>query len=73
MKSVIRCGARTRKRTPCQMKVVPGKARCRLHGGLNTGPKRQEGRMRIAEAQKKRWAKHRESFSKRRSEPNLHG
>jgi hypothetical protein len=29
--------------------------RCRLHGGLSTGPKTQEGRERIAEAQRQRW------------------
>lgn len=28
-----RCGARTRKGTPCQAPAVTGKARCRMHGG----------------------------------------
>ncbi|MGI3185019.1 HGGxSTG domain-containing protein [Nioella aestuarii] len=32
-----------------------GKQRCRMHGGLSTGPKTVEGRARIAEAQKLRW------------------
>ena len=31
--------------------------RCRLHGGLSTGPKTPEGRARIAEAQRRRWAR----------------
>jgi hypothetical protein len=50
-----RCGAKTRQATPCQIKVVTGKNRCRLHGGLSTGPKTAEGRQRIREAQRKRW------------------
>src|SRR2546423_11633921 len=28
-----RCGARTRKQTPCQSSPVRGKTRCRMHGG----------------------------------------
>lgn len=28
-----RCGARTRKGTPCQAPAVAGKKRCRMHGG----------------------------------------
>ena len=52
-----KCEARTRRGTPCHMVVVPGKVRCRLHGGLSTGPKTAEGKARIAEAQRKRWNK----------------
>lgn len=51
-----RCGAKTRKGTPCERKPVPGRERCLNHGGCSTGPKTQAGRQRIAEAQKKRWA-----------------
>ncbi|MEO0570041.1 MAG: HGGxSTG domain-containing protein [Pseudomonadota bacterium] len=43
------CGAKTRRGTYCEMMPVPGKKRCRLHGGLSTGPKTEEGRRRIAE------------------------
>lgn len=50
------CGARTRKGTPCRCKPIPGKRRCKFHGGLSTGPKTTEGRERIAEAQRRRWA-----------------
>lgn len=32
-----RCGARTRKGTPCRSPVVRGRARCRMHGGTNPG------------------------------------
>ena len=51
-----KCGAKTRKGTPCQMRPIPWSRRCRLHGGLSTGPKTAEGRARIAEAQRRRWA-----------------
>jgi hypothetical protein len=48
------CGARTRKGTTC---IAPAKAngRCRMHGGLSTGPNSEEGRKRIAEATTRRW------------------
>jgi hypothetical protein len=42
------------------MRVEFGKARCRLHGGLSTGPKTEAGRARIAEAQRRRWRDYRE-------------
>ena len=49
-----RCGALCRTGEPCQMRVVKGKKRCRLHGGLSTGPKTAEGRARIAESNRRR-------------------
>jgi transcriptional regulator with XRE-family HTH domain len=52
------CAAKTRKGTPCKAKSEPGKKRCRFHGGLSTGPKTEEGRRRIAEAQRSRWLKY---------------
>jgi uncharacterized protein YjcR len=33
MRASARCGARTRKGTPCQAPAVSGKTRCRMHGG----------------------------------------
>ena len=45
-----RCGAKTRKGTACQNPPLTGKVRCRLHGGLSTGPKTPEGKARIAAA-----------------------
>ena len=39
-----RCEARTRKGTACQNPPIKGKSRCRLHGGLSTGPKTPEGK-----------------------------
>lgn len=60
------CGARTRAGGSCAMRLEPGSHRCRLHGGKSTGPKTAEGRARIAEAQRRRWAI-------RRGEPVLTG
>jgi hypothetical protein len=53
------CGARTRRGTPCQCKAIETKRgawRCRLHGGKATGPTTPEGRERISEALRQRWA-----------------
>lgn len=54
-----RCGARTRSRNgaPCQCKVVPGRTRCRLHGGLSTGPRTPEGKARCAEGVRRHFAR----------------
>jgi hypothetical protein len=54
------CGAVTRGGSACKAKAVPGKRRCRLHGGLSTGPKTQTGREAIAESNRRR-AKSKES------------
>lgn len=53
-----RCGAKTRNSRLCQAPVIPGKRRCRLHGGASTGPRTSQGRERIAEAQRRRWQKY---------------
>jgi hypothetical protein len=44
-----RCGARTRAATPCRSPAM-GNGRCRLHGGLSTGPTSPEGLARIVAA-----------------------
>ncbi len=49
------CEAKTRRGTACRQRPLKGKRRCRLHGGLSTGPRTMEGRARIAEAQRERW------------------
>src|SRR3954471_8604782 len=45
-----RCGARTRRGTPCRGLAVRNRRRCRMHGGLSTGPRTAGGleRMRAA-------------------------
>jgi len=44
-----RCGARTRAGTCCRQPAMKN-GRCRLHGGLSTGPRTPEGRVRCAAA-----------------------
>ena len=53
------CEAKTRHGTACRKRPLRGKRRCRLHGGLSTGPRTAAGRARIAEAQRARWRIHR--------------
>lgn len=45
MRNKIKCGAKTRKGTPCQAKALTN-GRCRNHGGLSTGPRTAEGKAR---------------------------
>ena len=46
----IRCLAKTRRGTKCQRAAYKHNGRCRLHGGLSTGARTQEGLQRISEA-----------------------
>jgi hypothetical protein len=47
-----RCGAKTRKGTPCRSAAMPN-GRCRMHGGCSTGAKTAEGIERIRKARTK--------------------
>ena len=50
------CGAYARSTgKPCQAKALAN-GRCRLHGGLSTGPRTEAGRKRIGEAARTRLA-----------------
>lgn len=56
-----KCGAMTRKGTPCQAPAVwlagepaPRNGRCRMHGGLSTGPKTEAGKEAIRESNRRR-------------------
>jgi hypothetical protein len=42
------CGAKTRAGTACKRKDLYTCGRCRLHGGLSTGPVTEEGKRRSA-------------------------
>ena len=43
------CGAKTRAGTPCKRKdLYGGNGRCRLHGGLSTGPRTKRGKRKSA-------------------------
>ena len=45
-----RCGAKTRKDTPCQRPAYKRNGRCSLHGGKSTGPKTEDGLARLTAA-----------------------
>ncbi len=54
MMDKVRCGAFARTTgNPCKAKALPN-GRCKLHGGMSTGPKSPEGRQAIAVATKTR-------------------
>jgi hypothetical protein len=57
LKHLPRCNAwaRTRRRH-CRAKVVPGKTRCRFHGGMSTGPRTPGGKARRSAHVKAEWA-----------------
>jgi len=45
----VTCGAKTRKGTFCKRLDLAINGRCRLHGGLSTGPRTMEGKQRSAQ------------------------
>lgn len=58
------CGAHARSTgSPCKAKALPN-GRCKLHGGMSTGPKTPEGRQAIAVATKARMYDHQLQKSK---------
>lgn len=67
-----RCGARCRDGHSCQARATMDaesgcyvrNGRCRLHGGLSTGPRTEAGRERIAAAARQRWARARQAAGK---------
>jgi len=50
-----RCGAKTRKGTPCRCRGFGRGGRCKLHGGMSTGPKTAEGLKRTVAALQAGW------------------
>jgi transcriptional regulator with XRE-family HTH domain len=68
----VRCGAKTRKGTPCAALSLPNKRRCKFHGGMSTGPKTPEGRERIAQAQRARWERAKTMESNGESQNSKH-
>ena len=64
----LRCGARTRSadRHPCRAHPVKGKRRCRMHGGLSTGPRTPEGLERSRRANWKHGRYSREALEAKR-------
>lgn len=44
----VRCGGKRRRDgKPCEALSVPGRRRCRWHGGMSTGPKTPEGKAKV--------------------------
>jgi hypothetical protein len=66
----VRCGAKTRAGHPCgRYAMVNG--RCRMHGGLSTGPRTPEG---LERSRKARWKHGRcsaEAIAKRRENSQI--
>lgn len=48
------CGAKTRAGTPCKQKGIYDNGRCKLHGGLSTGPRTKRGKKKSSLNWKKR-------------------
>ena len=48
-----RCGAKTRRGTPCHRPARLPVGRCKLHGGASTGPRTKYGLARLTEARTK--------------------
>ena len=42
------CGARTRAGTPCKRRDIYLSGRCKLHGGLSSGPKTEAGKVKAS-------------------------
>ena len=47
------CGATTRRGTPCRRKDIGAGGRCKLHGGMSTGPRTKKGKRRAAKNAKR--------------------
>ncbi len=47
-----RCGASTRRQTPCQCPAMRNRRRCRMHGGKSTGPRTAAG---LERSRRARW------------------
>jgi hypothetical protein len=59
LSTVARCGAKTRRGTPCKGPAMTN-GRCRMHGGTSTGPRTPEGLERSRKARLKHGAYSRE-------------
>ena len=66
-----RCGAKTRKGTPCQRPAYKRNGRCSLHGGsFSTGPKTEDGLARLTAVRTThgKFTKEKRAATKRRAE-----
>ena len=70
--SPCRCGAYSRRTGgPCNNYKVSGRARCRMHGGLSTGPRTAEGLERSKKANWKHGLRSAEFLSHQRMIKNM--
>jgi hypothetical protein len=64
-----RCGARSRRSgKQCRAPAIRGKRRCRVHGGLSTGPRTSEG---LARSRRANWKHGRYSQEARKAQARL--
>ena len=66
-----RCGAKTRRGTPCQRPANKRNGRCRLHGGASSGPRTEQGRAKIAAANTTTGQHTRAMIAKRREDAKI--
>ncbi len=62
----IRCGAKTRRGTPCLKPAIKTKARCQLHGGRSTGARTPEGLQKLKDIHRKHGQRSREAIERSR-------
>jgi hypothetical protein len=68
------CGAKNRRGEPCQCAPLPGRTRCKYHGGASTGPRSPEGKAKArANLAKAREALARPEHAATRSHRNAKG
>lgn len=53
----LTCGAKTRSGTPCKRVDLVGAGRCKLHGGMSTGPRTPDGVARARANLARRWVR----------------
>ena len=66
-----RCGAKTRRGTPCQRPANKQNGRCRLHGGASTGPRTEQGRARISAANMTNGQHTKEMIARRKADAKI--
>ena len=66
-----RCGAKTRRGTPCQRPANLRNGKCRLHGGASSGPRTKEGRAKIAATNMTNGRHTKEMIAKRKEDAEI--
>jgi hypothetical protein len=64
--SAGQCGAKTRKALPCKNLCMSGRRRCRMHGGMSTGPRTADSLERVRRSNWKHGHYSAEAISERR-------